>query len=289
MENDRRLLNYFDCHLHTKSSHDSTEEHSSIIKHALEEGLAGYMVTDPVDILRAEGEAFLSPAYDSFENYSRLVSSGYEGTLAEVKGNEAPLLEIRFGVELGDSIRNKKASAKLIADLPFDAVLGSVHKVYIDENDFVFSNYDFKELPKELVRRVVVQYYTDVLKTAEESDIDVLSHLNIINRYEGKFCGGDIEDEVLGPIIRKILGVIIDRGIALEINTSRIGKGMFMPGPEVVRAYKEMGGKLITLGSDAHAGFTAGIGFREAGNMLKEAGFDHACFFRKRKPVLYTV
>ena len=123
MENDRRLLNYFDCHLHTKSSHDSTEEHSAIIKHALEEGLAGYMVTDHVDILRAEGEAFLSPAYDSFENYSRLVSSGYEGTLAEVKGNEAPLLEIRFGVELGDSIRNKKASAKLIADLPFDAVL----------------------------------------------------------------------------------------------------------------------------------------------------------------------
>lgn len=269
---------FIDCHVHTKHSHDSMAEPPLIIAAAMNKGLTGLMFSDHVDI-GVEGDAFLQPAYGCYgsfcEEKQRLEDEGSGFMLA-------------IGAEIGESIRNQAVCARLIGDIPFDAVLGSVHKVYLDGKDFCFSNYRFSELPADLVRRVVVQYYCDVLRTAEESDIDILCHLTHINKYEMAPQKEDINDPELGEIIRETLRTIIRRGIALEINMSWFEKGMFAPDANVLRVYRSMGGELVTFGSDAHVPENVGKGFREAAEILKNVGIKHACYFKKRQPVRYV-
>ena len=271
-----------DCHVHSKSSHDSWAEPSDIVRETLKNGFLGAIITDHVDIAD-EGTECLFPAYDSYRNYCSDVKK-----VIEAEGAYDGFI-LNIGAEIGESIRNQKACEKLIKELPLDSVMGSVHKIYIDGRDFVFSDYKFPELPEDFVRRVVVQYYKDVLETAKTSDIDILCHLNLINRYELKFFKQDIFDDELGEIIREILAVIIRRNIALEINGSRYSYGAYMPGPELLKIYKSMGGKLITYGSDAHTAETVGQGFDGARKMLLELGFDKLYYYSGRKPVAYDI
>lgn len=273
---------YVDCHVHTKASHDSVAEPRDIVNSALDFGLKGFLISDHVDT-GVTGTSFLDPAIQSFKNYC-------EEFPRYLNESEHPLgFEMLFGVEIGESIRNPEACEKLINMLPFDAVLGSVHKIYIDGRDFCFSDHKFSELPAAFVRRVVVQYYKDVLETAKNSDINILSHLNLINRYEWAPGKQDILDEELSPVINEILDTIIRRGIALEVNTFVADKGMLMPGDVVLNKYKEKGGKLITLGSDSHCAANLGKEFPAMKKSLKAAGFDQAVYFKKRKPVFYDL
>lgn len=271
-----------DCHLHTKASHDSAEEPANIVRTAFRLGLKGITVTDHVDI-GTEGDAFLSPAYESY----RLYCGEFKEALENEEGAEG--FEMLMGTEIGESVRNRKAAEKLIGDIPFDAVLGSVHKVYIDGKDFCFSNYRFSDLPEDLVRRVVKQYYIDVLETAKYSDIDVLAHINLINRYERKANKHDVYDEELGPVIREILKTLIRRNIALEVNTGVVCWGIILPETDILKVYREMGGSLVTFGSDAHAATGLGQGFEISRSMLAEAGFEKAYYFKQRKPVSYNI
>ncbi len=253
-----------------------------IVRETVKRGLRGAVITDHVDIQK-EGTDCLFPAYDSYKNYCGDVKN-------TIKEENLPSdFVFNFGVEVGESIRNEKACEKMISELPFDAVMGSVHKIYIDGRDFVFSDYKFTELPEDFVRRVVVQYYKDVLETAKTSDIDILCHLNLINRYELKFFKQDIFDEDLGPVIREILATVIRRNIALEINGSRWSFGAYMPGREVLEIYKSMGGRLITYGSDAHTAETVGQGFDGAKKLLTELGFKELYYYKNRKPLTYAI
>ena len=89
----------------------------------------------------------------------------------------------------------------------------------------------------------------------------------------------DILDELLKTAIRK--------GKALELNTKSLVVGMrdSSPGREVFKRYRELGGELITLGSDAHFPERIGACFDIAGEILKDAGFKYYCIYRKHQPV----
>ncbi len=276
------LEGLFDCHLHTRSSHDSEADPLKIAESAFSKGLYGFCFTDHINI-GVEGEKFLNPAYSLHDDYLNLLKDPFVRNIPDHENR------ILLGLEVGESIRNPEAVAKMISDLPLDMVLGSVHKIYIDGEDFCFSDHLFRELPPDFVRRVVKIYYEDVLETAEKSDIDVVAHLNLINRYELDFTKRDLFDPELGHVIRDILAVIIERDLALEINASRYKFDFFMPGLDVFKEYKKMGGRLVTLGSDAHSPENLGQGFEKAREILLEAGFKDACYFRNRKPVPYAL
>ena len=78
----------------------------------------------------------------------------------------------------------------------------------------------------------------------------------------------------------------IQRGIGLELNTAgwRKEAGQQYPSHEVLRLYKELGGRIITLGSDAHKGQDVGADFERAKELLLACGFNSCCYFVNRQP-----
>ena len=52
----------------------------------------------------------------------------------------------------------------------------------------------------------------------------------------------------------------------------------------VLNIYKEVGGELITVGSDAHRTENVGRGVPEAYALLAQAGFRYVTLYEKRQP-----
>ena len=73
----------------------------------------------------------------------------------------------------------------------------------------------------------------------------------------------------------------------MEVNTSCTGTPYddFLPNEAIIRRYREFGGYLITLASDAHAPENAARNFDRAVSFLKDAGFENVYFFKNRIPV----
>ena len=86
-------------------------------------------------------------------------------------------------------------------------------------------------------------------------------------------------------IITKILKKIINRSIALEVNTSGISDGVneVYPKVEVLELYKELGGNLITIGSDSHIYKNVSKNTIQMRDTLREIGFNSLCVFNKRR------
>ena len=90
--------------------------------------------------------------------------------------------------------------------------------------------------------------------------------------------------------IDKILGIIIEKEIALEINTSSYeALNDFMPTKEIIEKYFNMGGRLLTVGSDAHVTQNASVNFEKAIEFIKKTGFEYLYYFKERKPIKYKI
>ena len=92
-------------------------------------------------------------------------------------------------------------------------------------------------------------------------------------------------------LIDPILSELINRGIALEVNTAPLTKGMryFNPLPDILSRYREMGGELITIGSDAHVPERIAGCFEETAEILRSLGFSHYAVYRERKPLMFPL
>lgn len=120
----------------------------------------------------------------------------------------------------------------------------------------------------------------------EKTDFDVLSHLTCPLRYiNGKYQRG-LDLSVFSGEIHTIFEMIIQKGIALEVNTSGIGSAFneWMPNPSLIKLYRDMGGRLLTIGSDAHIPQNIGNAFLETKKMLSDLGFVSYCYYEKRSP-----
>jgi len=87
--------------------------------------------------------------------------------------------------------------------------------------------------------------------------------------------------------VRAILRRLIERGIGLEVNTSglRSPAGEPCPGPTVLRWYRELGGELLTVGSDAHDPARVGQGVDLACGLAERAGFAQLTRYHRLGPV----
>ena len=94
--------------------------------------------------------------------------------------------------------------------------------------------------------------------------------------------------EAFSALIDPILRELIERGIALEVNTAPLMKGIryFNPLPEVLKRYREMGGELITIGSDAHVPEKIAGRFDQAARILRSLGFAYYAVYKERKPLM---
>ena len=194
---------------------------------------------------------------------------------------------MRRGFELAEYHANPKIAAEFTAIPGADHIFCSLHGLeflnYRCSIDVMFEDDAFKA---ENLDSLLDQYYDTLLKTAKEVDADIFAHLTYPVRYTSRYFGIDKLPERIYLRIFEILKTAVDRGIAIELNTASIGRDHndFVPDERVVREYKKLGGKLITIGSDAHRVEMIGKAFAEAKEFLKSLGFEHYYYYDKRKP-----
>ena len=159
-----------------------------------------------------------------------------------------------------------------------DFIIGSVHNI----NTLKLRTYIKGKNKKEIYE----DYFKEIYKLAEDSDIDVVGHLDLMKRYAyddfGNYNFNDYKD-ILSIILKKV----IERNIGIEINTSGFRNSVkeSYPSIEVLRLYKELGGEIITIGSDSHNTEDVFKGYLLAIDMLKNLKFENIFKFEKRNPI----
>lgn len=263
-----------DCHTHSCHSFDGVPSVMWLARQAAEYGLGGIAVTDHCEI-NAQGKQKLW-------SYRKMLRSARNIARAKEKG-----FNVLCGIELGQPTYHPESAVKVLEGADYDIVLGSIHYLR-DGRDFYYLRYSDGSCDPAMIYD---QYLDEVLIMAEQSDFDVLAHLTYPLRY---IYGRDNVRLDIAPYeekYRRILTALVRRDKALEINTSgaRRENGFMLPETRLVRMFRELGGRYITLGSDTHkpAHFAAGLeqGAREA----LAAGFTEAVYFRKRQPVSYRL
>lgn len=221
----------YDYHIHTEYSYDSLIKGEDLMYRAIELGYDEIAITEHLDLLPQELSVYGLPSLAKYQAHCR--------TLQE----KHPEIVLRMGIEIGDYHLVKDFAKSLIAGFDFFPILGSVHFLSDHINVAI-------PLPKALNKEQVRDYYLQNLRLVESCDIDVLAHFGVYKRY---YTQRPEEDHVQ-DLIKDIFSVIIERGIALEINLSSLHKPYqeTVPEPDYIRLYQAMGGSLFSLGSDTH-------------------------------------
>lgn len=191
--------------------------------------------------------------------------------------------ELLYGVELGQYSAFPMLGDKIISEGGFDFVLGSLHSMKGRDDFWIW---DFSGLSDGEMISTYMEYLDELCELAAGFDFDSLAHITYPLRYYMKAKRGlpaDINRYM--SKIRELLDILISKDKALEINTSglRGGYGVTLPPLSVASEYCKMGGKLITVGSDAHDYFDIGADIRKVYGELSQIGFEGVCVFRDRK------
>lgn len=260
-----------DSHIHSNFSGDSMEKLENIIERAIEIGMDEITITDHLD-LEFPGEI----------NIFELDFKTYVETLKKLKNLYRNNIKIKIGIELGLQPQLKNKYDEIFNCEDIDFIIGSFHCVRgMDVADRKF----FEKYSKDEAHRI---YFEEILNTIDLfPKINVCGHLDFINRY-GRSVYDDykkINFEMHRELIDKILVKLIEKNIGIEINTSALRYGLrdFHPCRKILKRYKELGGKIITMGSDAHRALDIMRDFDKAREVLKELGFENFCVFEKRK------
>ncbi len=265
----------FDTHIHSGHSPDGHSGLEDICLTAISKGLKGIAICDHTNMRSYE-------RHNPYERMKRCIAE-----LKEIKERYGKQIEIFQGIEIGEYFDDLPKLHGILALANYDVILGSVHYVNFDKwNDVGCSRVCFDENMSEVdVRAYITHYFKDMKRMAQKADFDVLSHLTYIFRYvNGKYSRGINPMEYIKEI-QEIFEIIIYRGIALEVNTSELGSAynLLMPEKEIIEFYKKMGGKYITLGSDAHFHERVGNSFYQAKEILMQLGYTCYYYYKERK------
>lgn len=260
-----------DYHCHTSYSFDSKACMESMVKQAIEMGLEEIAITDHIDFSYPD-KKIVSP---------KGVCANVEAILAarQVFGSQ---IRLAVGVELGLRADCAEKCREIAAGFDFDIVIGSVHETAFGV-DFYYPEL-YKNHPKHEAYQI---YFESVLSAVSACDsYDVLGHLDFVERY-APYDDKNLRYADFCDIIDEILRIIIGKGIGLEVNTSGLsyGLGRTHPQPAILRRYLELGGEIITVGSDAHAPERIGYGFDVVLEILNNLGIKYIARFERRKPV----
>lgn len=242
---------------------------------AIDAGLSGISITD-----HCNADFCISD-----NTYCNILHSAQEARrLAEKYKSE---LVVTVGVEMSDVLRKPDYTARLIKSIRPDSVIMSVHNVFRNNLPEHISRMNFGEMTDEEAYGIIKVYFRDLIRATAGVDFDICAHLTLPLRYSNGVYGKKLTLDDFSNEIKKILSTLIDRKKALEINTSDVHRQLydFMPSENIVKLYYDMGGRLVTIGTDAHSPENIASGFDEARQMLRKTGFDSYCYYKNRSAV----
>ncbi|MDE7361448.1 MAG: histidinol-phosphatase HisJ family protein [Oscillospiraceae bacterium] len=273
-----------DYHIHSEFSDDSDYPMETIVQDAINIGLDEICFTDHVDYGikddRGSGrEIRYSGGYPCLNvDYPR-----YFKKFARVKALYSDRIAVKAGLECGVQSHTIPQFNALFERYEMDFALLSIHQV--DDMEFWTGDFQRGKTQREYNER----YYGEMLKVVRSyTNYSVLAHMDLIVRHEEH---GAYPFELLEPFIREILKVVISGGKGIELNTSyrRYGLSGSMPSVDILKLYRELGGEIITIGSDTHQPAHLGAYISEGMELLKSLGFKRFCTYEKMKPIFHEL
>lgn len=262
-----------DSHTHSKNSFDGKDSVIMMCERAASLGLYSITVTD-----HCECNEYYR------DNYRKAIENSIIDT-SKARAVYHDRVRIYTGIELGQPTQDKKAAEEALSLTEYDFVLGSLHNLR-GEKDFYYLEYTPESAPKLLER-----YFLEVLELVRENNFDSLAHLTYPLRYIAANPKISTGVRYFKSTIDEILSTLAKKDKALEVNTSGLRQliGKTLPDEEVIRRFRELGGKYITLGSDAHRWGDIGSGIEDGLNLLLQCGFTHFTIFDKRQPQMLPI
>ncbi|MCI5816169.1 histidinol-phosphatase HisJ family protein [Ruminococcus sp.] len=270
-----------DCHNHTHNSPDGAEE--SVLcrcARAAELGIGVLAVTDHCEVNRFFSLAHygVEPnGYDTYDFGRDFELSMQENTAAKAKAPEG--VKLLCGIELGQATHELALAEHIYADVRLDFVIGSMHQLP-GWDDFAFLDYS-----KVDAAALFHENLQEIARLARTDTYDVLGHITYALRYMAA-AGVQLELAPYREELAEIFRIVIAKDKGIEINTSglRQAYGDCFPNLECLKLYRELGGKILTIGSDAHTNADLGKGIARGLEIAREAGFTEITYFEKHEP-----
>lgn len=260
---------FWDSHIHSDVSFDGKFSYDTFVDSAKELGLNGITFTEHYDIYDG-----MDPHDSKARPFDKVE---YSTKFSKAKENYGEY--IKMGVEIGLRPDSKDVIKEASQLFEYDFIIGSSHIVHMKN---VSHDYSFYEgLTKEESYDLYLKEVYDNINLCYHS-FDVYGHLDYIARY-GRYENSKME---CTPTLDEVLKILITKGKGIEINTASFRQGANYPHPnfEIIKRYHELGGEIITLGSDAHIPEHLGYSFKDTAKALYEIGFNYYCVFDKRNP-----
>lgn len=255
----------FDSHMHSKFSSDSKMNILDAITIGKEKNI-GIIITDHMDLDYPVKEEFKFDIPSYFNEYEKYRSN-----------------KVKLGIEIGLTENTLIENENIAANYDFDFVLGSIHAVKgLDiYAEYIHQGYNKKDYFN--------YYFEDMLKCVEiYNNYDALSHID----YPCRYCSFDNKEILVSEykdIISAIFSTLLNKGKVLELNTSRLHiPEAQLALKDIYKLYKDLGGKYVTLGSDAHSHLNIYKNFDIALKFIDELGLK-GVYFNNRKMELMTI
>lgn len=250
----------FDSHMHTCFSTDSKMKMDEAVARGRELDI-GITITEHMDIAYPEPMSFIFDVEKYFVDYNTFRSE-----------------KVLLGIEIGMRSDCLEENCKLVEKYPFDYVIGSVH--VIDNIDIYAAEFYHERNKKD----VYEQYFKTMKQCVTCYDgIHSLGHIDYIARY-ARFKDPEVYYHEFKDYIDEVLVILAQKGKALEINTRRLGTKeaveIIMP---IYKRFYEVGGRLVTIGSDAHHVKDIGRGL-DVGLEIAERSKLDVVYFKDGKP-----
>ncbi|MDE5618209.1 MAG: histidinol-phosphatase HisJ family protein [Clostridia bacterium] len=258
-----------DCHSHCLHSHDSKTPVKEMLDGAVKKG-AGYLaLTDHCD-----KDCVLIPG---FEWVRQIDLDAHIQELDKVKQEYTGVIEVGIGLELGYYAPAGDMYAEITRKYPTDVIINSVHIVNCE--DCYYPSY---------FERDRALAYGDYLRAVRRSidapyNYDIIGHIGYVAR-KAPYSDRALRYSEFPEMIDDILKAIIDKGKALEVN-GRGPDGTYAPTFDIVKRYRQLGGELVTFGSDAHNPDYILINYDKVVEGLKAAGFRYIFRYLNHRPI----
>ena len=250
----------FDQHVHSSFSFDSNEDLENYIN-----------VSNNSDIITTEHLDFENPIINYKDS-----SIDYLKYVGQIKNlNKKYSNKFFLGIEIGYTPNSEKRIEDFLKDKNFNLKLLSIHQN---------GNYDYMCVNKKLISlEVLIQEYFEQMIQALESSIE----FNVLAHFEYGLRMIDISviefDNLASVFLNKIIELIVKKEIAFEVNT----KSMYKYKKEnlynyMIEKYIKKGGRLFTLGSDAHNIKEYAYKFDEAKKFLLSKNIKEIILFKDK-------
>ena len=260
-----------DTHTHSHHSPDGSGSMETMVRSAQALGLDGIVFTEHAEW------------YPGDDAYGYLDMPAYFEELRTVRASFEDEFAVLAGIELGNPHDFPDLVSVFLEAWPFDLVIGSVHWL---DNMPGWQPEIFEQGLAATYRR----YFEEVIVMVENAEFDVLGHLDLVRRDSWELFHQALELEPYREAIDHVLRRVIDHGKGIEVNTSALRKGLSepVPGLDILRRYRELGGEILVFGSDGHRPEHVGYAFDVARDLALAAGFRRIAHFEHRRVAGWT-